>query len=148
MGFGREILRVGRFGGPLLRSGIELFQNGVPAFAQMPRERIHEIVAWMLAQGILWEEQGILGIGRKGEEAYRRRHFLELLSIFLFPPLSKVGRQQHAGPPPLTQRIALDRVVPARPRLRSLQPRWCVLALATPLGCICRGNAPAAFLGA
>ena len=50
----------------------------------------------MLAQGMLWEEQGILGIGQKGEETYGRRHFLELLSVFLSPPLFAVlhGRQE------------------------------------------------------
>ena len=68
----------------------------VPAFADMPPERIHEVVAWMLTQGMLWEEQGILAIGQKGEETYGRRHFLELLSVFLFPPLFTVlhGRQE------------------------------------------------------
>ena len=68
---------------------------GVPAFADMPPEHIQEVVAWMLAKGMLWEEQGILGIGQKGEETYGRRHFLELLSVFLSPPLFTVlhGRQ-------------------------------------------------------
>lgn len=69
---------------------------GVPAFAQMPRNQIKQIVDWMLQQGFLWEEEGILGIGRKGEETYGRRHFLELLSVFLSPPLFAVlhGRQE------------------------------------------------------
>jgi ATP-dependent helicase Lhr and Lhr-like helicase len=69
---------------------------GVPGFADLPPERIHEVVAWMLALGMLWEEQGILGIGQKGEETYGRRHFLELLSVFLSPPLFAVlhGRQE------------------------------------------------------
>jgi ATP-dependent helicase Lhr and Lhr-like helicase len=58
----------------------------VPAFADMPLERIDEVVTWMLTQGILWEEQGILGIGQKGEETHGQRHFMELLSVFLSPP--------------------------------------------------------------
>jgi ATP-dependent Lhr-like helicase len=68
----------------------------VPAFAEMPPDRIHEVVAWMLDQQMLWEEQGILGIGQRGEETYGRRHFLELLSVFLSPPLFAVlhGRQE------------------------------------------------------
>ena len=52
---------------------------GVPAFTNLPSERTQEVVAWMLTQGMLWEEQGILGIGQKGENTYGRRHFLELL---------------------------------------------------------------------
>jgi len=70
--------------------------RGVPAFAQMPSQSIQEIVDWMFHQDILWEEEGILGIGRKGEETFGRRHFLELLSVFLSPPLFTVvhGRQE------------------------------------------------------
>jgi hypothetical protein len=40
----------------------------VPAFADMPPERIQEVVTWMLAQGMLWEEQCILGIGQKARK--------------------------------------------------------------------------------
>ena len=70
--------------------------TGVSGFEHLPAERIQEVVAWMLSQGMLWEEQGILGIGQKGEETYGRRHFLELLSVFLSPPLFAVlhGRQE------------------------------------------------------
>src|SRR5208283_1015760 len=50
---------------------------GVPGFTNLPAERIQEVVAWMLSQGMLWEEQDIFGIGQKGEETYGRRHFLE-----------------------------------------------------------------------
>ena len=47
-------------------------------------------------QGILWEEEGILWIGQKGEEEFGRRNFLELLSVFISPPLFAVlhGRQE------------------------------------------------------
>lgn len=70
--------------------------HGVPAFRDMPAERIEQVVAWMLEQGLLWEEEGILGIGQRGEEAYGRKHFLELFSVFLSPPLFSVlhGRQE------------------------------------------------------
>lgn len=69
---------------------------GVPGFASLPGDKIQDVVAWMLSQGMLWEDQGILGIGQKGEETYGRRHFLELLSVFLSPPLFAVlhGRQE------------------------------------------------------
>lgn len=32
----------------------------VPAFAQMAPERVREVVAWMLQEGILWEEEGTI----------------------------------------------------------------------------------------
>ncbi len=70
--------------------------QSVPAFTQMPSQSIQEIVDWMFHQDILWEEEGILGIGRKGEETFGRRHFMELLSVFLSPPLFTVlhGRRE------------------------------------------------------
>jgi len=36
----------------------------------MPPERVDDVVASMLAEGILWEEEGILRIGQKGEGAF------------------------------------------------------------------------------
>jgi ATP-dependent Lhr-like helicase len=68
----------------------------VPAFAQMPAERIAAVVEWMLEQDLLWDEEGILGIGRAGEKTYGRRNFMELLCVFLSPPLFGVlhGRQE------------------------------------------------------
>lgn len=69
---------------------------GVPAFAAVPAERIEQIVAWMLDREILWEEAGILWLGREGESTYGRRNFLELFSVFTSPPLFSVlhGRQE------------------------------------------------------
>ena len=68
----------------------------VPAFARMPRAQIDHVVQWMLQQQILWDEQGILGVGRRGEETYGRRNFLALFSVFTAPPLFTVlyGRQE------------------------------------------------------
>jgi ATP-dependent helicase Lhr and Lhr-like helicase len=70
--------------------------EGVPAFSDMPPERIGHIVDWMLQQDILWDEAGILGIGREGERRYGRRHFMDLLSVFLSAPLFSVlhGRRE------------------------------------------------------
>lgn len=70
--------------------------RGVPAFSAMPREHVEQIVDWMLQQDLLWDEAGILGIGPAGEKQFGRRHFMELLSVFLSAPLFSVlhGRQE------------------------------------------------------
>jgi ATP-dependent Lhr-like helicase len=54
------------------------------------------MVDWMLEQGILWEEAGILALGRQGESSYGRKNFLELFSVFMSPPLFSIlhGRQE------------------------------------------------------
>jgi ATP-dependent Lhr-like helicase len=54
------------------------------------------LLANMLEEGILFQDGGILGVGREGEAKYGRKHFLELFSIFLAPPLFTVlhGNQE------------------------------------------------------
>ena len=70
--------------------------RGVPAFAQMPIEPIDRLVQWMLHRQILWDYQGVLWLGREGEETYGRHNFLELFSVFTSPPLFTVlyGREE------------------------------------------------------
>jgi ATP-dependent Lhr-like helicase len=70
--------------------------KGVPAFAAMPASGVEEVVDWMLAEAILSDEEGVLWLGRKGEEAFGRKNFLELFSVFTSPPLFVVrhGRQE------------------------------------------------------
>ena len=70
--------------------------RAVPAFSAMPAERVNEVLDWMLAEGILSEAEGILWLGRTGEEEFGRKNFLELFSVFTSPPLFVVrhGRQE------------------------------------------------------
>lgn len=70
--------------------------SNVPAFSQLPMTQINSLVQWMLHQQILWDDQGILWLGREGEETYGRRNFLELFSVFTSPPQFTVlhGRQE------------------------------------------------------
>jgi ATP-dependent Lhr-like helicase len=64
--------------------------KGVPPFGRMPEGRTREVLDWMLAKGILSEDEGILWLGHKGEEEFGRRNFLELFSVFTSPPLFAV----------------------------------------------------------
>jgi ATP-dependent helicase Lhr and Lhr-like helicase len=70
--------------------------RGVPGFANIPPDQVQRLVVWMLERGILWDEAGILAMGREGEETYGRRNFLELFSVFMSPPLFSIlhGRQE------------------------------------------------------
>ncbi|QDU98795.1 DEAD/DEAH box helicase [Lignipirellula cremea] len=70
--------------------------EGVPGFAAIPPEQIEQLVSSMLQRDILWEEAGILAMGREGESTYGRKNFLELFSVFMSPPLFSIlhGRQE------------------------------------------------------
>jgi ATP-dependent Lhr-like helicase len=70
--------------------------EAVPAFRAMEADEINALVSWMLAREILWDEAGILWLGRKGQDSYGRKNFLELFSVFAAPPEFKVlhGNQE------------------------------------------------------
>jgi ATP-dependent Lhr-like helicase len=61
----------------------------LPAFAPHPT-LAEKIVTYMLDHGVLSEDQGLLWLGRQGEERFGHRHFLELFSIFVSEPLFAV----------------------------------------------------------
>lgn len=70
--------------------------RGVPGFASMDEERIAQLISSMLERGILWDDSGILGMGKEGESTFGRRNFMELFSVFMSPPLFTIlqGRQE------------------------------------------------------
>lgn len=60
--------------------------EGVSAFRAIGRVGREEIVSWMLDQAILWDDEGLLWLGHKGQDTYGRKNFLELFSVFTAPP--------------------------------------------------------------
>lgn len=70
--------------------------KNVVAFAGLTALDVEHLIEYMLTNQILSEDQDILWLGSKGEDAYGRRHFMELLSVFSSPPLFSVlhGRQE------------------------------------------------------
>ncbi|MCG8417459.1 MAG: DEAD/DEAH box helicase [Proteobacteria bacterium] len=65
-------------------------------FAGVGDIRLQELVDTMLSRDILYEADGVLTLGRRGEELYGRRHFFELYAVFSSPPLLRVlhGRSE------------------------------------------------------
>ncbi len=62
----------------------------MPGFATLPAESLDRVIHHMLATGMLFEDEGILGIGELGERTYGWRHYMEVMSVFLTPPLLTV----------------------------------------------------------
>ena len=59
----------------------------LPAFAAPGFTEAGEIIEHLKAQGILFEDSGLLGFGVEGEARFDRRHFLEILSVFASPSM-------------------------------------------------------------
>jgi ATP-dependent Lhr-like helicase len=70
--------------------------GAVAAFRELDAAVTDRIVAGMLERGVLWDEAGMLWLGREGQDAYGRRNFLDLVSVFTAPPLFVVwhGRRE------------------------------------------------------
>ncbi len=59
-------------------------------FAGLDEERVQHLVDTMLERDILYEADGLLSLGHKGERLYGRRNFFELYAVFSSPPVLHV----------------------------------------------------------
>ena len=62
----------------------------MPGFAAMPEQTASAILAHMIRSEILWDDSGILWLGRQGESSFGRQNFMELFSVFTSEPLIAV----------------------------------------------------------
>jgi ATP-dependent Lhr-like helicase len=59
-------------------------------FAGIRSEQVQDLVATMLQRDILYEADGVLSLGRRGEALYGRKNFFELYAVFTAPPVLRV----------------------------------------------------------
>ncbi|HQY63945.1 MAG TPA: DEAD/DEAH box helicase, partial [Polyangiaceae bacterium] len=59
-------------------------------FSSVRAERLHELVDTMVERGILYEADGLLSLGQRGEKLYGRKNFFELYAVFTAPPVLRV----------------------------------------------------------
>ena len=64
-------------------------------FSSVADERFQELADTMVAKDILYEADGLLSLGAKGERLYGRKNFFELYAVFTAPPVMRVvhGRE-------------------------------------------------------
>ena len=72
------------------RSAWREWVGRMPGFAALSTDQIDRVITHMLAERILFEEEGILAIDEIGERRYGWRHYMEVMSVFLSPPLLTV----------------------------------------------------------
>jgi ATP-dependent Lhr-like helicase len=65
-------------------------------FTRIREARLHELIDTMLERDILYESDGLLSLGQRGERLYGRRNFFELYAVFTAPPVMRVqhGRSE------------------------------------------------------
>jgi ATP-dependent Lhr-like helicase len=59
-------------------------------FASVRPERLHELIDTMIERKILYEADGLLSLGARGEKLYGRKNFFELYAVFTAPPMMRV----------------------------------------------------------
>ncbi len=59
-------------------------------FSSIRPERVQELVDTMVAREILYEADGLLSLGTRGEKLYGKKNFFELYAVFTAPPVMKV----------------------------------------------------------
>ena len=62
----------------------------MPAFCAMAQKHLDDIIEFMLARGMLYDDGGMMSMGVEGEHAFGRRHFMDLMSVFTSEPLFSV----------------------------------------------------------
>jgi ATP-dependent Lhr-like helicase len=59
-------------------------------FSSVRQERFQELLDTMLEREILYEADGLLSLGQRGERLYGRKNFFELYAVFTAPPVIRV----------------------------------------------------------
>lgn len=75
------------------------WSNWVAAFLELAgidTDKRQQLLEWVLNEKILWDDNGVIGFAKKGEQLFGGKHFMELFSVFMSPPLFKVlfGRKE------------------------------------------------------
>lgn len=92
----QQILALTLQEGGIGRSTWREWVGRVPAFAAMTERDVGELLTYMVARGLLFDEAGIVSVGAEGERSFGYRNFMELFSVFNSPPLFTVlhGRSE------------------------------------------------------
>ncbi|MFM7165473.1 MAG: DEAD/DEAH box helicase [Planctomycetaceae bacterium] len=67
----------------------------VPAFAAVCSSQLNQLIDWMISEDLIWDDNGVLWFGKRGEKVYGRQNFMELFSVFMVPPVFEVMHGRH-----------------------------------------------------
>lgn len=81
--------------GGLSRHRIWPWVEAAYPFSSVRPDRVQELIDTMLERDILYEADGLLSLGGRGEKLYGRKNFFELYAVFTVPPMLRVqhGRE-------------------------------------------------------
>lgn len=94
--FAQQVMALVLQEGGMIAQDISNWVGAMPGFAEISSEGRDHTLNYMLTNGVLHSDSGILGIGRTGERTFGQKNFMELFSVFTSPPMVKVfyGKQE------------------------------------------------------
>jgi ATP-dependent Lhr-like helicase len=76
--------------GGISRHALQPWIEAAYPFSSVRPERLQALVDSMLQRDILYEADGLLSLGKRGEKLYGRKNFFELYAVFTAPPVMRV----------------------------------------------------------
>lgn len=92
----QQVLALTLQGGACALHGVGTWLSGLVRTAGITAQDLDALIAFMLEEGILFEDGGILSVGLEGEARYGQKNFLEIFSVFMSPPLFDVYHGRRA----------------------------------------------------
>ena len=68
----------------------------LPGLVSFPKDQLLQLIQFMIDTEILHSDQGLLSVGKLGEQQFGKKNFMEIFSVFMSAPLIKVlfGKQE------------------------------------------------------
>ena len=124
--FAQQLLALALQEGRIGRATWRDWVGNVPAFRAMAHGHFDEIIDFMLTQGMLYDDGGLMSMGVEGERTFGRRHFMDLMSVFTSEPLFSVrhGRAELGLVHPLSFQVRREGSVVLLLAGRSWEVSW------------------------
>lgn len=88
--FGQQLLALVIQQSGLARPEWQDWVGRLPVYRDFPEGTAERVISYMLAEALLFEDSGVLGLGPEGERRFTGKAFLDLLSVFSTDPLFSV----------------------------------------------------------
>ena len=94
--YAQQIMAIALQEGGIIKSDVKRWVGNMPGFSSISEDDLGIVFDYMLSSGILHADEGVIGIGHKGEKSFGQKNFMELFSVFTSPPMVKVfhGKQE------------------------------------------------------
>ena len=94
--FSQQIMALALQEGGITVADWQKWLGRLPGLEKFPKDKLNELIQYMIDTEILHSDQGLLSIGRIGEQQFGKKNFMEIFSVFISAPLVKVfyGKQE------------------------------------------------------